>query len=140
MDRGLTIENPYASVTVPRAQLKDGFLRYYLGDDLTSDTVLFSPGVSPTYSAPEKEVAAVPRPPPLAWNGQKAQAQEESQDRPANPYASLKMPRADAPEPFHWKSHAGAAADPSGGSCTSCCSLCCLRCSPCCRKRCCVVS
>ncbi|XP_034291969.1 cysteine-rich tail protein 1 [Pantherophis guttatus] len=120
MDRGFTIENPYASVTIPRAQLKDDFLRYYLGED-------FSPGVLPPCSAaPQKE--ADPKSPSLAWNGQ---AQAESQARPTNPYASLKVPKVDAPEPFRWKGHEEAAPDPG------CCGCCC---SPCCRKCCCVIS
>ncbi|XP_063172245.1 cysteine-rich tail protein 1 [Candoia aspera] len=131
MDRGLTIENPYASVTIPQAQLNDGFLRYYLGDDLTSGTVLFSPSILPTYSAAPEKGGVAP-----ASNGQRAQAQEELQAQPTNPYASLKMPRADAPEPFRWKSDKGAAPDRGGG----CCSPCCPKCSPCCRKLCCIVS
>ncbi|XP_015687121.1 cysteine-rich tail protein 1 [Protobothrops mucrosquamatus] len=126
MDRGLTIENPYASVTIPRAQLKDDFLREdFLGED-------FSPNVLPPCSAaPQKE--ADPKSPSLAWNGQRSQAQVESQARPTNPYASLKVPREEAPEPFRWKSHEEAAPDPG---CCGCCGCC----SPCCRKCCCVVS
>ncbi|XP_026568194.1 cysteine-rich tail protein 1-like [Pseudonaja textilis] len=124
MDRGLTIENPYASVAIPRAQLKDDFLSYYLGED-------FGPNVLGSCSAaPQKE--ADPKSPSLAWNGQ---AQAESQARPTNPYASLKAaPKVDAPEPFRWKSHEEAAPDPGGcRGCRSCCSACC-------RKRCCVIS
>ncbi|XP_070614541.1 cysteine-rich tail protein 1 isoform X1 [Erythrolamprus reginae] len=115
MDRGFTIENPYASVTVPRAQLKDDFLRCYLGEDS-------SPGALPPCSAAPQET------PPLAWEGQ---VPVESPARPTNPYASLKGPRLGPPEPFHWKSHPEAAADPG------CCACCC---SPCCRKCCCIVS
>ncbi|XP_013913055.1 PREDICTED: cysteine-rich tail protein 1 [Thamnophis sirtalis] len=122
MDRGFTIENPYASVTLPRTQLKDDFLGYYLGEDVGPSAL------PPCSAAPRKEADL--KPPSLAWNGQ---VWAESQARPTNPYASLRVPKADAPEPFYWKSHEEAAPDPS------CCCGCC-GCLPCCRKCCCRIS
>ncbi|XP_061460447.1 cysteine-rich tail protein 1 [Rhineura floridana] len=137
MDRGATVENPYASVTIPRAQLKDGFLKYYLGEDLTPDTVIFNPSTLPTYSAWEKEREASQQVACPAWKGQKIQTQE-SWAQPYNPYASLKMLSGDSPEPFHWKSHEVAATGHREEE--SCCCPCCRKCCPCCRKCCCVIS
>nr|XP_020664772.1 cysteine-rich tail protein 1 [Pogona vitticeps] len=139
MDRGVTVENPYASVTIPRAQLKDGFLKYYLGEDLTSDTVLYNPSSLPTYSAgrEKEQEATAPRAPAayVPWDGQQKVPTQESWARPYNPYASLKMPRGESPEPFHWKSHEATAAPGAGGSHGSCCCGCC-DCCPCCAKAC----
>ncbi|XP_062815210.1 cysteine-rich tail protein 1 [Anolis carolinensis] len=127
MDRGVTIKNPYASVSLPRAQLKEDFLRYSLGEDQAPGAVLYSPSPLPTYT----EGPRVPT--------------RESWAQPFNPYASLSLPNrgAAAPEPFHWKSQqaagGGDSRGPKGGGCCCCCPCCCKR-SPCSRRCRCVVS
>lgn len=137
MDRGVVIENPYASVNIPRAQLKDGFLKYYLGDDLTPDTVLFNPSTLPTYRVTqEKENDLSQQLSYEGWNDQKIQT-HKTWAEPYNPYASLKMPNGSSSEPFHWKSQETAT---TGGSDTGCCCSCCRKCCPCCQKCCCVIS
>ncbi|XP_063000678.1 cysteine-rich tail protein 1 [Elgaria multicarinata webbii] len=140
MDRGVTVENPYASVNIPRAQLKDGFLKYYLGEDLAPDTVVFNPSALPTYSLAQEKEREVSQHPPAhaAWNGQPIPTRE-SWARPYNPYASLKMPSGNSPEPFHWKSHEVGTPEGSGGG-SGCCTPCCGRCCPCCKRCCCVIS
>ncbi|KAJ7308067.1 hypothetical protein JRQ81_008572 [Phrynocephalus forsythii] len=155
MDRGVTVENPYASVTIPWAQLKDSFLRYYLGEDLTSDTVLYNPSHLPTYSASQEKdrEATQPLPPPpqprpatyMPWDGQQKIQTQASWARPYNPYASLKMPSGESPEPFHWKSHEAVAPAGGGGPggqdrCCTCCCPCCAKCCSCCRRCPCIIS
>lgn len=133
MDQAGTIENPYANVTIPRAQLRDGFLKYYLGEDQTPDTVLFNPSTLPTYSASQEKAREADC---GRWGGPRVQTQE-SWAMPYNPYASLKMPGGASPEPFHWKSHEAPTTSPEDGHC---CCACCQKCCPCCSKCCCVVS
>nr|XP_056716938.1 cysteine-rich tail protein 1 [Euleptes europaea] len=136
MDRGVVVENPYASVNIPRTQLKDGFLKYYLGDDLTPDTVFFNPSTLPTYAVTqEKENGVSQQMAYTGWDSQKIQT-HETWARPYNPYASLKMPNGSSSEPFHWKSQEVAMTGGSDGGCCCCCQKCC----PCCRKCCCVIS
>lgn len=136
MDQGNTIANPYASVTIPRAQLRDGFLKYYLGEDLIPDTVIFNPSTLPTYTASSQEKAreAGQQADYSRWAEQKIQTQE-SWPLPYNPYASLKMPGEGSPDNFHWKSH-----EPHATSDSHCCCPCCRKCCPCCTKCCCVIS
>lgn len=131
MDRGLTVENPYASVSLPRAQLPGSFLKYYLGEGCTPDTVLSDPSSCCTYSAQEKEREAAPQgvPPNAPWGTQRISTQE-SWAQPYNPYASLKMPHQGSPQPFHWKSQQ-----------EGCCCSCFRKCCPCCCRKCaCVIS
>ncbi|XP_066466860.1 cysteine-rich tail protein 1 [Tiliqua scincoides] len=135
MDQGNTIENPYASVTIPRAQLRDGFLKYYLGEDLTPDTVIFNPSTLPTYTASQEKAREASQQEDYGgWAEQKIQTQE-SWAVPYNPYASLKVPGGGSPEPFHWNSHG-----PPAPSDSHCCCPCCRKCCPCCAKCCCVIS
>ncbi|CAI7935346.1 Hypothetical predicted protein [Podarcis lilfordi] len=131
MDRGLTVENPYASVSLPRAQLPGSFLKYYLGEGCTPDTVLSDPSSCCTYSVQEKEWEAAPQgvPPNAPWGTQRISTQE-SWAQPYNPYASLKMPHQGSPQPFHWKSQQ-----------EGCCCSCFRKCCPCCCRKCaCVIS
>ncbi|XP_042335682.1 cysteine-rich tail protein 1 [Sceloporus undulatus] len=154
MDRGVTIENPYASVSIPRAQLKDGFLKYYLGEDQAPGTVFCNPSSLPSYPTAQEKVQPEATDHHLHQASASASAASyspkvptrESWARPFNPYASLQMPSGASPEPFHWKSHPGAFPESSGGrvgrgggGCCCCCP-CCRKCSPCCKRCPCVVS
>ncbi|XP_075761556.1 cysteine-rich tail protein 1 [Pelodiscus sinensis] len=137
MERGgLTLENPYASVTIPRAQLENSFIKRYLGDEPPSPTVIVNPGAVPTYPASEL-LNGASKPLGLAsWDGFKV-APQESLAQLYNPYASLERMNGMSPDGLYTielnKHHKGPEAGSDGGCC--CCKFC-----PCCRKCCCVVS
>ncbi|XP_054076656.1 cysteine-rich tail protein 1 [Rissa tridactyla] len=127
MDRGVSLENPYASVNIPRDQFQQSFITQYLKDE---PTVIANPAVVPTYSV-EEQVD-----PTGCWNSPTIST-EKSRSRPYNPYASMRMPNGESPNSFYTvtldKSPKGQERE-AGGECS-----CCKRC-PCCRKCCCVVS
>ncbi|KYO23025.1 RING finger protein 224 isoform D [Alligator mississippiensis] len=101
MDRGVTIENPYASVNIPRAQFKNSFIKQYLGEEPASPTVIANPAAVPTYVARE-EVNSVRKPEPLdGRNGHKIPT-NGSWGQPYNPYASTKQLNGEvSPDPFY---------------------------------------
>ena len=127
MDRGVSLENPYASVNIPRDQFQQSFITRYLKDE---PTVIANPAAVPTYGAEEQADPAG------SWNSP-AVSTEKSWSRPYNPYASLKMPNGESPDSFYSvtlnKPPKGQGQE-AGGGCGCC------KCCACCRKRCCVVS
>lgn len=127
MDRGVSLENPYASVNIPRDQFQQSFITRYLKDE---PTVIANPAVVPTYS--EKEQVD----PTGSWNSP-AISTEKSWSRPYNPYASLRMPNGESSDSFYTvtldKPPKGQEQE-AGGGCGCC------KCCPRCRKFCCVVS
>ncbi|XP_062447194.1 cysteine-rich tail protein 1-like [Rhea pennata] len=131
MDRGVTLENPYASVDIPQAQFQHSFITRYLQDEPSSLTVIANPATVPTYSLEDQVNHANV----ASWNSQTIST-EKSWSRPYNPYASLKMLNGTSPDSFYTvsldkpsKSHEH---EVGGGNC--CCKYC-----PCCRKCCCVI-
>ncbi|XP_054704829.1 cysteine-rich tail protein 1 [Grus americana] len=124
MDRGVSLENPYASINIPRDQFQQSFITCYLKDE---PTIIANPAAVPTYGVEEQEGS---------WNSPTIST-EKSWSRPYNPYASLKMPNGESPNSFYTvtldKPPKGQEQEASGG-----CGCC--KCCPCCRKCCCVVS
>ncbi|KAM6243512.1 uncharacterized protein LJ264_011263 [Porphyrio hochstetteri] len=125
MDRGVTLENPYASVNIPRDQFQQSFITCYLKDE---PTVIANPAAVPTYSVEEQEGST------SSWN---SPAVSTEKSLPYNPYASLRMPNGEAPNSFYTitldKPPKGQEQEDDGG-----CGCC--KCCPCCRKCCCVIS
>nr|XP_009666392.1 PREDICTED: cysteine-rich tail protein 1-like [Struthio camelus australis] len=132
MDRGVTLENPYASVNIPRDQFQHSFITRYLKDEPSSPTVIANPAAVPTYSLEEQANQAST----ASWNSQTIST-EKSWSRPYNPYASLKMLNGTSPDSFYTvsldKPSKGCEQKVNGGNC-------CYKYCPCCRKCCCVVS
>ncbi|XP_064027105.1 cysteine-rich tail protein 1 [Pogoniulus pusillus] len=127
MDRGVSLENPYASVNIPRDQFQQSFLTRFLKDE---PTVIANPAAVPTYSTEEWAEPAG------SWNSP-AVSTEKSWSRPFNPYASMRMPNGESPSNFYTvtleKPPKGQEQE-AGRGCGCC------RCWPCCRKCCCVIS
>ncbi|KAM9217869.1 uncharacterized protein RG961_010345 [Leptosomus discolor] len=127
MDRGISLENPYASVDIPRDQFQQSFITRYLKDE---PTVIANPAAVPTYSVEEQADPAG------NWNNPTIST-EKSWSRPYNPYASLRMPNGESPNSFYTvsldKTPKGQEQEARGGCC-------CCKCYPCCRKLCCVIS
>ncbi|KAM6047387.1 uncharacterized protein LJ206_018134 isoform 2-T2 [Theristicus caerulescens] len=127
MDRGVSLENPYASVNIPRDQFQQSFITRYLKDE---PTVIANPVAVSTYGVEEQAEPA------SSWSSPTIST-EKSGSRPYNPYASLRMPNGDSTNSFYTvtldKSPKGQQQE-AGGGCG-----CCKRC-PCCRKCCCVIS
>ncbi|XP_014805213.1 PREDICTED: cysteine-rich tail protein 1 [Calidris pugnax] len=127
MDRGVSLENPYASVNIPREQFQQSFITRYLEDE---PTVIANPAVVPTDSLQEQADAADD------WNSPTIST-EKTWSRPYNPYASMKMPNGESANSFYTvtldKSPKGQERE-AGGEC-SCC-----KCCRCCRKCHCVIS
>ncbi|KAJ7411938.1 cysteine-rich tail protein 1 [Willisornis vidua] len=126
MDRGISVENPYASVHIPRDQFQQSFITRYLKDE---PTIIANPTALPTYSLEEKADPA------NSWNSPTIST-DKSWSRPYNPYASLRMPNGESSTSFYTvtldkplKAHEGA-----GRRCGCC------RCWLCCPKCCCVIS
>ncbi|XP_026716252.1 cysteine-rich tail protein 1 [Athene cunicularia] len=127
MDRGVSLENPYASINIPRDQFQQSFITRYLED---KPTVIANPAAVPTYGVEEQAD-------PAGSCNSPTISTKKSWSRPYNPYASLRMPNRDSPDSFYtvtldrppkgqeWE---------AGGRCGCC------KCHPCCRKCCCVVS
>ncbi|KAM6316138.1 uncharacterized protein O3Q21_008848 [Podargus strigoides] len=127
MDRDVSLENPYASVNIPRDQFQQSFITRYLKGE---PTVIANPAAVPTCSVEEQGDPAGSRNSP-------AVSTEKSWSRPYNPYASMRMPNGESPSSFYTvtldRSPKGQEWEASGG-----CRYC--RCCPCCRKCRCVVS
>nr|XP_005511842.2 cysteine-rich tail protein 1 [Columba livia] len=126
MDRGVSLENPYASVNIPREQFQQSFITRYLKDE---PTVIANPAAVPTYSVEEQAGSADSRNSPTIATG-------KSWSRPYNPYASLRMPNGESSSSFYTvtldKPLKGQEQE-AGGVCGCC------KCCPC-RKCCCVIS
>ncbi|XP_030317115.1 cysteine-rich tail protein 1 [Calypte anna] len=127
MDRGVSLENPYASVNIPRDQFQQSFITRYLKDE---PTVISNPAAVPIYSVGEQPDPAA------SWNSPTIST-EKSWSRPYNPYGSLRMPNGESPGSFYTitldKPPKGQEQE-AAGEC-SCC-----KCCPCCRKCCCIIS
>ncbi|CAM9680738.1 unnamed protein product [Bubo scandiacus] len=127
MDRGVSLENPYASVNIPRDQFQQSFITRYLKD---KPSVIANPAAVPTYGVEEQAD-------PAGSYNSPTISTKKSWSRPYNPYASMRMPNRDSPDSFYtvtldrppkgqeWE---------AGGRCGCC------KCFPCCRKCCCIVS
>lgn len=127
MDRGISLENPYASVNIPREQFQQSFITHYLEDE---PTVIANPAAVPTCSVEEQTD------PTGSWNSPTIST-EKSWSRPYNPYASLRVPNGESSNSFYTvtldKPPKGQEQEASRG-----CGCC--KCCPCRRKCCCVVS
>lgn len=138
MDKGVSIQNPYGGVTIPRAQLKSSFIRDTLGEDLDG-VVITNPSAVPTYPTYiTQESSTNNNPNSDSADGHKIRTQE-SWRRPYNPYAGDKPQNGGQNEAMytidldkHYKD-VNAQEDP-------CCCYPCCKCCPCCRKSCCVIS
>lgn len=126
MDRGITVENPYASVNIPREQFQQSFITRYLRDE---PTIIANPTAVPTYGVQEQADLA------NGWSSPTIST-DKSWSHPYNPYASLRMPNGESSASFYTvtlekppKSHQ------RGGRRCGCC-----RCCSCCPKCCCVIS
>ncbi|TRZ12744.1 hypothetical protein HGM15179_014392 [Zosterops borbonicus] len=91
MDRGVTVENPYASVNIPREQFKQSFITRYLRDE---PTIIANPSAVPSYGTEEQTDLA------NGWNSPTIST-DKSWSRPFNPYASLRMPNGDPSATFY---------------------------------------
>ena len=127
MDRGVSLENPYASVNISRDQFRQSFITRYLKDE---PTVIANPAAVPTYGVEEQAD------PTGSWNSPTIST-GKSWSRPYNPYTSLRMPNGESPNSFYTvtldKPPKGQEWE-AGGKCGHC------KCCPCCRKCCCVIS
>ncbi|XP_042691802.1 cysteine-rich tail protein 1 [Centrocercus urophasianus] len=127
MDRGVTLENPYASVNIPRSQFQQSFIARYLEDEPASSTIIANPTVVPVHSTEEQAGS---------WDKQPVST-EKSWSRPLNPYASMKMPNGESPNSFYTVT---LDKPPKGQGHEDGRRSGCRRCFPCCRKCCCVIS
>lgn len=127
MDRGISLENPYASVNIPRDQFQQSFITRYLKDE---PIVIANPAAVPTYGVEE------PADPAGSWNSP-AISTEKSWSRPYNPYASVRMPNGESPSSFYTVTLDKPPKGQEQGAGRGCG---CCKCWPCCRKCCCVVS
>ncbi|KAM6372463.1 uncharacterized protein J5M81_012817 [Pluvialis apricaria] len=127
MDRGISLENPYASVNIPRDLFQQSFITRHLKDE---PTVIANPAALATCSVEEEADPAD------SWNSPTIST-EKSWSHPYNPYGSVRMPNGGSPNSFYIvtldKPPKGQERE-AGREC-SCC-----KCWPCCRKCCCVVS
>ncbi|MEE6504701.1 hypothetical protein FKM82_005298 [Ascaphus truei] len=140
MDKGISINNPYASVSIPRAQLKSSFVRHHLGDDL--DIVFTNPAAVPTYPSYTAQVQdRFPNEAPKvdAWQGNKIHT-HESWRRPHNPYASEKAQNGGHPDQMYTVDLDRRSKVTENAEDSSCCCYPCCKCCPCCPKSCCVIS
>lgn len=133
MDRGVSLENPYASVNIPRDQFQQSFITHYLKDE---PIVIANPAAVPTYSVEEQADSTG------SWNSPTIST-EKSWSHPYNPYASLRMLNKESPNSFYTvaldKPPKGQEQEASG-ECGASGECSCCKCRPCCRKCCCVVS
>ncbi|XP_028910284.1 cysteine-rich tail protein 1 [Ornithorhynchus anatinus] len=114
------VKNPYACVSIPRAQLR------------------------PDFGRAEPDPDPRPRPAePLCGPGEAkgGPGAQEPQSRPGNPYAGLKRP-AGCPEPPYATVPPRGPGDDIAHNCCCCPCCSCCHCPPCCRCHpcCCVVS
>ncbi|XP_063265648.1 cysteine-rich tail protein 1-like [Prinia subflava] len=130
MDRGVTVENPYASVNIPREQFKQSFITRYLRDE---PTVIANPAAMPSWGGEEQADLA------NGWNSPTIST-DKSWSRPYNPYASLRMPNGDSSASFYTvtldKPPKGQ--EQGAGRRCGCCRG--FFCCSCCPKYCCVIS
>lgn len=127
MDRGITVQNPYASVNIPREQFQQSFITRYLRDE---PTVIANPAAVPTYGAEEQTDLA------NGWSSPTI-ATDRSWSRPYNPYASLRMPNGESSASFYTVTLDKPPKGPERGAGRRCG---CCRCCSCCPKCCCVIS
>lgn len=127
MDRGISLENPYASVNIPRDQFQQSFITRYLKDE---PIVIANPVAVPAYGVEEQADPAG------SWNSP-AISTEKSSSRPYNPYASVRMPNGESPSSFYTVTLDKEPKSQEQGAGRGCG---CCKCWPCCRKCCCVVS
>ncbi|KAM5145494.1 cysteine-rich tail protein 1 [Mantella aurantiaca] len=140
MDKGISVQNPYAGVNIPRAQLKSSFVRNTIGEDLDG-VVITNPSAVPNYPSYSTPDRVGNQPPNAAsWEGNKVHTQE-SWRRPYNPYASDKSQNGGHPNSMYTidldKRYTR---EPAKVEETPCCCYPCCRCCPCCQKSCCVIS
>ncbi|CAN8198137.1 unnamed protein product [Coccothraustes coccothraustes] len=127
MDRGVTVQNPYASVNIPREQFQQSFITRYLRDE---PTVIANPAAVPAYGAGgHTELANGCNSPTIPT--------DKSWSRPYNPYASLRMPNGDSSASFYTVTLDKTPKGQEQGAGRRC--GCCRWCS-CCPKCCCVIS
>lgn len=127
MDRGITVENPYASVNIPREQFKQSFITCYLRDE---PTIIANPTAVPSYGTEEQTDLA------NGWNSPTIST-DKSWARPYNPYASLRMPNGDSSASFYTVTLDKPPKGQEQGAGRRCG---CCRCCSCCPKCCCVIS
>ncbi|OCT65180.1 cysteine-rich tail protein 1 [Xenopus laevis] len=138
MDKGANVQNPYASVTIPRAQLKSSFVRRTLGEEDLDGVVIANPAAVPSYpsySAQDRYSSDLTAPAP--WEGNKVRTQE-SWRRPYNPYAD--PPQNGGHPPGMYSIDLDKRNKVSATVEEPCCCYPCCKCCGCCRKNCCVVS
>ncbi|KAM6110561.1 uncharacterized protein FYW35_009832 [Pterocles gutturalis] len=127
MDRGVTLQNPYASVNIPREQFQQSFITHYLKDE---PTVIANPAAVPTYGVEERADTTSSWTSPTISTG-------KSWSRPYNPYASMRMPNGESPNSFYTVT----LDKPPKGQEQEARERCwCCRWCPWCRRCCCVVS
>ncbi|XP_077045348.1 uncharacterized protein LOC129128989 [Agelaius phoeniceus] len=127
MDRGVTVQNPYASVNIPREQFQQSFITRYLRDE---PTVIANPVAVPSYGTGGHTELA---------NGYNSPAisTDKSWSRPYNPYASLRMANGDSSASFYTVTLDKPPKGQEQGVGRRCG---CCRCCSCCPKCCCVIS
>ncbi|KAG8447374.1 hypothetical protein GDO86_014734 [Hymenochirus boettgeri] len=87
MDKGSNVQNPYAGVIIPRAQLKSSFARRTLGEEDLAGVVIANPAVVPSYpSYTPHDNFNYNETNAAQWEDNKVRTQE-SWRRPYNPYA-----------------------------------------------------
>ncbi|XP_056395149.1 cysteine-rich tail protein 1 [Hyla sarda] len=150
MDKGVTVQNPYGNVTIPRAQLKNSFIRETLGEDLDG-VVITNTAAVPTYPTYITQDPVGNNNPTTIQTDYKVHTQE-SWRRPYNPYAGDNPQNGGQNEAMHnidldqqYKDVAAEENPCCCCPCCSCCNPCCGCCNPCCGcctccKPCCVVS
>ncbi|KAM4697025.1 cysteine-rich tail protein 1 isoform 1-T2 [Rhinophrynus dorsalis] len=141
MDKGASIQNPYASVNIPRAQLKSSFVRRTLGGEDLDGVVIANPAVVPSYPSyttqPQDRLhgdSSKVEP----WEGNKIRTQE-SWRKPYNPYAE-KPQNGGHPDTMYTIDLDRRNMDVGKVEDSPCCCYPCCKCCSCCRKSCCVVS
>ncbi|XP_071981353.1 cysteine-rich tail protein 1 [Engystomops pustulosus] len=135
MDKGVSIQNPYASVTIPRAQLKSSFIRDTLGEDLDG-VVITNPSAVPTYPSYIAQDGFSNNNPDSNVNRIRTQ---ESWRRPYNPYTGDKPQNGGHSDAMYTIDLDRHYKDVKAEENPCCCYPCC-KCCPCCRKSCCVIS
>ncbi|KAM4603214.1 cysteine-rich tail protein 1-like [Discoglossus pictus] len=141
MDKGSTIQNPYASVNIPRAQLKSSFVRNTLGEDLDS-VVIANPAAVPTYpsySTQPQDRYSNEVSNGNGFEGNKIRTQE-SWRRPYNPYATDKPQNGGHPDTMYNVDLDRRYKDSGMVEDNACCCYPCCKCCSCCAKSSCVIS
>ncbi|XP_009077324.1 PREDICTED: UPF0574 protein C9orf169 homolog [Acanthisitta chloris] len=126
MDRGISVQNPYASVNIPWDQFQQNFINHYLKDETT---IIANPAAVPTYSLEKEDLNGFWSSPTIST--------DKSWSRPYNPYGSLRMPNGESSASFYTVTLDKPPRGQEQGAGRRCG---CCRCRPCCRKCCCVIS